>query len=474
VNERLTNGGFEEGAGPDGLALGWGRFDRGGERVHYTWYDDMWTCVNSEGRHSQLIAIDTLGFSGSVADRYAGIYQTVAVVSGGAYQVTLWGMLRAREGDPEAPTNGYRAEFGYDLNGGNDWRAVTHWTDLGINKVYDRLSPGSFSKFTTNLTASGNRLTLFIRVWKKWPTANREVGLNVDGLSLTGAAPASTTPPSVSIDIPNNLTVGRAANLMLRANSDVGVKSLKLVANDATIGEVTFKTAGPLAFEQAFTWTPANAGAITLKAIVTNSASQSADLSQRILVGANAEFLVNGNFEGGFQGNGVANNWSGFTHGGANTQYTFIDDTWASVVYDGSHSQLIGINSLGFSVGDADRYAGICQKVSGLAVGAQYQLTVRGWIRTQAGDPEMASGYGVQYGLDPTASGDWKVIGNWTVLDFGQPTPMLSPDAVKTTTVMFAARGTDLTLCVRLWKKWQTAQRAVNMNLDGLSLSGFK
>lgn len=472
--ERIANGSFEEGFGPDGLARGWGRFDSGGDRVVYGWHPDSWTPVVFEGKSSQLIEINTLGFADSLPDRYAGIYQTVAVAAGTSYQFTLWGLLRAREGDPDAGPNGYRAQFGYDPSGGNDWKAVTNWTDLGINNVYNRLSPGAFTKFTTNITPAGNRLTLFIRVWKKWGTGNREVDFNVDSVSLTGSTPANTAAPSVTLTVPGNLTVGRAANISVKTSNGVGVTSIQLMANNATVGTVSFKT-GTLSVEQSFAWTPSSAGTYTLKATVMDASGKSATATKQVTVGANAEFLTNGSFEGGFQGNGVANNWTGFTNGGANTKYTFMDDSWAPVVYDGSHSQLIEIDSFGFAAGDPDRYAGICQTVSGLTVDAQYRLTVRGWLRTQPSDPDVAaSGYIVQYGFDPTASGDWTKIGNWTQLDLGQPSVRLSPGSVATATATFAAPSQRVTLCLRLWKKWATSNREVDLNLDGLSLTGFK
>jgi hypothetical protein len=40
--------------------------------------------------------------------------------------------------------------------------------------------------FCMNVTAKSNSLTLFVRLWKKWPTAGREVLLNVDGITFKG------------------------------------------------------------------------------------------------------------------------------------------------------------------------------------------------------------------------------------------------------------------------------------------------
>jgi hypothetical protein len=40
--------------------------------------------------------------------------------------------------------------------------------------------------FCMNIKAESNSLTLFIRLWKKWPTEGREVLLNVDEITFEG------------------------------------------------------------------------------------------------------------------------------------------------------------------------------------------------------------------------------------------------------------------------------------------------
>ncbi len=56
-----------------------------------------------------------------------------------------------------------------------------------------------------------------------------------------------------------------------------------------------------------------------------------------------ANLVANGSFEDGFVG-GVGKGWSSFTNGGAAT-YGFYDEMWTKVIKDGSHGQLIEINS---------------------------------------------------------------------------------------------------------------------------------
>ena len=102
ATERLTNGSFESGfyATPAGfVGEGWHWFHNGGQ-ADYGFYDETWAPVIHDGLHSQMIEISTFGRTGSDADRYAGIYQTVAVVPGQSYELSLTGMLRALERRP--------------------------------------------------------------------------------------------------------------------------------------------------------------------------------------------------------------------------------------------------------------------------------------------------------------------------------------------------------------------------------------
>ena len=130
MGERLTNGNFEEGFAPDGVALGWKRFDNGG-RASYGWYDETWNKAIYEGKHAQLIEINSFNWFPTDPDRYAGIYQTVSVVPGAAYQLTINALMRTTEADMITSGYGYRVQYGIDYNGGQDWTAVATWIDIG-------------------------------------------------------------------------------------------------------------------------------------------------------------------------------------------------------------------------------------------------------------------------------------------------------------------------------------------------------
>jgi len=194
--ELLANGSFEGGfqyiPGCGMVGLGWGCFQNGGTAA-YGFYDEMWDPVVWDGEHSQLIEINTKQMGGD-PDRYAGIYQTVDVVRGEVYDFTIRGMIRADDNDPD-PWR-YRVQVGFDHHGGTDWTLVANWVELPWDDYYPRTSPGSFSEYRTSVVAEGDRLTVFVRVWKKWGDWYREVDVDLDGISLFGPKPGAVPPPA--------------------------------------------------------------------------------------------------------------------------------------------------------------------------------------------------------------------------------------------------------------------------------------
>jgi hypothetical protein len=184
----VANGDFEGGFGVDGVAYAWHKFDNGGEMTA-SWHDDTWLPVIYDGAHSQLIEINTVCRGASDPDRYAGIYQKLTVKAGTTYELCLHGMLRSLWGDPDPISWGYTPQIGIDQAGGTDWSTLApeDWTDIPWDNVYPRTEPGEeLDSYCMNVKAESSSLTLFIRLWKKWPTAGREVLLNVDGITFDG------------------------------------------------------------------------------------------------------------------------------------------------------------------------------------------------------------------------------------------------------------------------------------------------
>jgi hypothetical protein len=184
----VANGDFEGGFGVDGVAYGWHKFDNGGDMTA-SFHDDTWAPVVYDGTHSQLVEINTISSGAPEPNRVAGVYQTLSVNAGTTYELCLHGMLRALWGDPDSIGWGYVANVGIDHDGGTDWSALSaeDWTDVPWDTVHPRTEPGDeMDSFCMNVKAESNSLTLFIRLWKKWPTAGREVLLNVDGITFKG------------------------------------------------------------------------------------------------------------------------------------------------------------------------------------------------------------------------------------------------------------------------------------------------
>jgi len=476
--ERLTNGSFEEGfhATPAGfVGNGWHWFNNGGQAA-YGFYDETWAPVIYDGQHGQLIEINTYNYGASDADRYSGIYQTVAVTPGETYELSLHGMLRALEEDPDRANYSYRVQYGVDYNGGADWSAVTNWVEIPWNIVHPRLTPGSMESYSTSIKATSSRLTLFVRVWKKWGTAGRELDVNLDAISLQGSTPVETANPTVKLTAPSFVVVGWSQDVLVQASNDVGVTKLDLYDGGTLVDSVGYEV-GLLAISHKFSWTPASAGSHTLKAVALDAGGKTATATATVTVGQDKQYLTNGDFEGGFKGSAkgvVGKGWGWFDNGGM-ANYGSYDETWTPVIYDGAHGQLIEINTYIWAASEPDRYAGIFQTITGLTPGATYKLTMHGMLRVLADDEDLAGyNYRVQWGYDPAGGSDWTAVTNWVEVPWDTIYPRLEPGTMSSYTATFQAPSSDITLYIRAWKKWGTARKELDVNLDAISLTGYK
>lgn len=188
--ELLTNGNFEEGFGEEGVAIGWNGFSNGD--ASFGWQDDTWEPVVWEGEHSQLLFI----IDPSHNDRYIGIYQTVKVVPGEAYELTLRGLVRASTPPKDY---GHRLYWGVDYNDGTDWQAVENWLELPWDQQPVMAEAFTFDEYTTIITPTAQSLTLFIRGHSKWPRQGA-ANFNLDGVSLEGVpGVVSDTEPAMPV-----------------------------------------------------------------------------------------------------------------------------------------------------------------------------------------------------------------------------------------------------------------------------------
>lgn len=418
----LVNGSFDEGFySADGCGVvgsGWHCFTNNGQ-ANYGFYDDQWDPVVANGEHSQLIEINTKGVSAPDADRYAGIMQTVRVVDWAEYTLSLRGMIRTTvmEGDPYR----YRVQVGWTPGTHADWTKVTNWVDTGWDTYYDRLSPGAFSDFATTFTAESNYVTVYIRVWKKWGVAEEEIDINLDAIALTGPSPH-----------------GGYHQYYPRKQK-------------------------PAKHAPAQPMKPAPAQPVVQQPAPVQSAT----------VCQGPELISNGNFESGFNyvaiGH-VGKGWGLFTNGGA-ANYGFYDEQWPPVVTDGTHGQLIEINSKGFLPGDADRYAGIYHLVKGLHPGKEYEFSMKGLLRG-TGNAEDAHRFEAQWGYNAGYDTRWEVVDNWTGMDLGTIHPREEPGEMASYSARFVAPADTVVIFIRGWKKWGTPEEEMDFNIDEVSLNG--
>jgi hypothetical protein len=192
----ILNGGFEEGfQGDFGVAYGWGGFSNGNAVVG--WNGDSWGQVVVAGQNAQMIEIK----DAAELNRYAGIYQTMPVVPGEQYKLSINGLIRSTEGDIRASDFGYRLQYAVDYEGGTTWELLDDeaWLELPWDEQPLNLPAGSayrIDHYETTITAKSNQLTLFIRGWKKW--INNGAGIfDLDELSLVGPVPAGFQTPQV-------------------------------------------------------------------------------------------------------------------------------------------------------------------------------------------------------------------------------------------------------------------------------------
>ncbi len=504
--ERLANGDFEEGfrATPVGeVGDGWDWFHNGGA-ADYGFYRDTWAPVVYDGENSQLVEINTYGVGGQDADRYAGIYQTVAVEPGETYQLRVHGMLRALESDPDRVGYNYRVQYGIDYQGGTDWRLVDDWLEIPWDTVHPRLSPGPMESFSTPVAATSKRLTVFLRVWKKWGTAERELDVNLDSISLRGALPADANKTgdrytvvrgdgdaytviensdvsgalklTVAVEVPQFPVVGNREVIRVHGLNDVGVTKLELYVDGVLVGRETYRV-GRLSVSKEFHWVPTSPGNHLIRAVARDVVEARAYQDAKVRVGVNAQFIHNGGFEKGFTATpvGMVGQGWGWFHNGGRANFAFYDDTWTPVVHKGSHSQLISINTIGWGATDEDRYAGIHQSVRGLSVGADYTLTVSGMVRGFSGDPDRDwQSYRIEWGYAPGVDADWRSVDNWTRVPWDEVYPLLEPGEMGQYRVSFQAPSRRVTVFFRVWKLWATLDREVDVNIDAVSLIGYQ
>jgi hypothetical protein len=186
-----------------------------------------------------------------------------------------------------------------------------------------------------------------------------------------------------------------------------------------------------------------------------------------IVPGPKANVLKNGDFEGGFAGNGVALEWTPFK----NDDVIAVYSAEAPGPYVASGDQAQRITTAQARVGD--RYAGIYQQIE-VIPNQTYTLRLQGQIRSGFGDVNKSSfGYRMQYAISQRAIKNWQVVPaeDWVELPWDEQL-LHSPDT------QFGEYSADIvptseqiTLFIRAWHKWADPGQA-EFTLDDVSLTG--
>jgi hypothetical protein len=195
VGNVIQNGSFEEGFSDDGIGKGWSTFDNGS--AVYAWEEDLRPVHISHGQHAQVIRIMGPG----QPDRFVGIYQTVDVIAGETYTLTLHGVIRSSTANRYQTPYGHRLQWAVDHQGRGYWPALdpwADWTDTGWNDVELKEERPAMNAFTIPIVPETAKLTLFIRGWTKWPIISSEAKFYVDGITLEGPIPG--TEETVPVD----------------------------------------------------------------------------------------------------------------------------------------------------------------------------------------------------------------------------------------------------------------------------------
>jgi hypothetical protein len=160
---------------------GWGSFKSDGAVIGFS--PETAEIYVKDGESAQKISVDNV----QAPDRYAGVYQTVTVIPGEIYTVTLHGQIRSPIGNIQASSYGYRVQYAVDGDGGEDWRDVPaeDWVELPWDEQLLGSQTITYSKHVASLAATSEEMTLFIRTWNKWNTPGL-TEYSLDSLSLIG------------------------------------------------------------------------------------------------------------------------------------------------------------------------------------------------------------------------------------------------------------------------------------------------
>lgn len=206
----IVNGGFEERDPTDaGIARNWGRFSNG--QAWAFWYDETWLEAVRTGEHAQLMEIFQV--EPNILDRVIAISQTVNVAPNSNYALTINAIMRSQAPSIDRNKFEFEMHWGVDFSGEGNYENVEVWNLMPLTEQFRLGSTGEFPEDVplfyetvtgTIQTGASNRIALFIRGLKKFPTGT-EVNFDVDDVSLVG-------PPAGAAQRQLVPTTGQASN----------------------------------------------------------------------------------------------------------------------------------------------------------------------------------------------------------------------------------------------------------------------
>ncbi len=414
----LVNGGFEEGELSDGVGAGWTRYATSG----YDAVFDVVSDVVAQDAHAQR----ALSPQPSASDRFAGIFQTVSTATGETYTIRA----SNRTSFPGGHAWDHIARLGIDRTGGSEARAgKVEWFEFDSAKeVWHQL------EFET--TATGASMTVFLESWRKWASGGASWTW-FDAVAVEGGGeppPPQNNPPTA---VATAQPAGGEAPLTVAfdgsGSSDPDGDGLTYSWDfgDGGMGSGV----GPL-----YTYAGAGAFNVTLTVDDGRGGSDSATVTITVTLPepppAGGDALVNGDFEGPAQGNGVGDGWTALTTDGYGATFEIVSDQ--------THGGVAAQRVLSPQPPGNDRYAGVYQVVS-TSPGAD--VKVRAWSRTQfsgghAWDHIARLGIDRRGGTDHTAGSV-----EWYEFDSAK-------DAWHLLELEVTAAAESIAVFLQSWRKW--------------------
>jgi hypothetical protein len=130
------------------------------------------------------------------------------VIPGEQYKLILQGLVRSEEGNINDSDYGYRVQYAIDYEGKTAWELLDPdaWRELPWDEQPLALMGDAqyrMDVFDTTVTAKTDRLTLFVRGWKKWLDNGTGV-FNLDAIRLIGPAPEGFQSPMAQVAAATN------------------------------------------------------------------------------------------------------------------------------------------------------------------------------------------------------------------------------------------------------------------------------